>query len=239
MTEPRRPSARPPHRDEPGPHRGPRGRDRGARGQTHRRQSPDGRAPRRWGALPGGSGVCIVIGTAALGAVATVLTGSEPGFVLGVFVVAGTAAAARAVRPGAVYRIIPVPALAYVAAAAIAGLIGGRATDMSVTALAISAAQWIASGFLAMTAATVLAIVMTAARWPWHRRGPRGPSYRPPAAGTGGPRDPSYRPPAAGTGGPRRPPAARSPSALRRLDGDGDDPATTSPRRRRDAGPGV
>ena len=152
-----------------------------------------------------------MIGGAALGAAATAATGSEPGFVLGLLVVAGTAAAARAVRPRAVYRIIPVPALAYVAAAVIAGLIGDRATGTSLTALAISAAQWIANGFLAMTAATVLAIVMTAARWPGNRRGPRGPGHRPPAAGAGR---------------PRRPPAARSPSPPRGLEREADDPAS-------------
>ena len=121
-----------------------------------------------------------MIGGAALGAAATAATGSEPGFVLGLLVVAGTAAAARAVRPRAVYRIIPVPALAYVAAAVIAGLIRDRATDTSLTALAISAAQWIASGFLAMTAATVLAIVMTTARLP--REPARRAAPRPPGA---------------------------------------------------------
>jgi hypothetical protein len=105
-----------------------------------------------------------VIGGAALGMLVTVATGSEPGVVLGVFLVAATVAAALAVRPCAVYRIIPVPALAYVIAAAIAGLIHDRATHLSHTVIATSAAQWIASGFLAMTAATILAIAMTAAR---------------------------------------------------------------------------
>src|ERR1039458_8193969 len=107
MTEPRRRDAdpRPPHGGVPGPYRGPhprpRGRDPGARGETHRRGSPPGRTPRRWGALPGRSGVCIVIGGAALGAAATAATGSEPGFVLGLLVVAGTAAAAPALPPPA------------------------------------------------------------------------------------------------------------------------------------------
>ena len=85
---------------------------------------------------------------------------------LGVFLLAGTATAVLAVRPRAAYLIIPVPALAYVVAATIAGLIHDRADDTSHTALAIRAAQWIASGFLAMTAATLLAIAVTAARWP-------------------------------------------------------------------------
>jgi hypothetical protein len=65
-----------------------------------------------------------------------------------------------------VYLIIPVPALSYVVGATIAGLIHDRADDGSLTGLAVHAAQWIASGFLAMSVATLLAIAITAVRWP-------------------------------------------------------------------------
>ena len=116
-----------------------------------------------------------MIAGAALGAVITVLSGSGPSFVLGVFLAAGTVAGACAVQPHAVYRIIPVPALAYVPAATVAGPIQDWATDTSLTRLVINATQWIASGFLPMTAATAAAIVITAARWPRSRRGPPGP----------------------------------------------------------------
>jgi hypothetical protein len=130
------------------------------------RQSVPGRAPQLWGTLPGRTGICIVVAGAALGAVITVVTGREPGLVLGILLVAGTITGALAVRPRAVYRIIPAPALAYVAAAAVAGLIHDRATDSSLTGLAVSAAQWIASGFIAMTVATLAAVAITAVRWP-------------------------------------------------------------------------
>jgi len=112
-----------------------------------------------------------VIGCAALGTLITVVTRSEPGSVLAVLVVIGTAAAALAVRPRAVYVIIPVPALAYVVAASIAGAVHDRASDTSLTGLAVHAAQWIASGFLAMSVATLLAIAATAVRWPRSGRG--------------------------------------------------------------------
>ena len=102
---------------------------------------------------------------AALGALITVLAGTGPGPVLGVSLVAATLAAALAIHPRAVYRIIPVPALAYVATVTVAGLIGDRVASTSHTALALSAAQWIASGFLPMTVATLLAIAVTAIRW--------------------------------------------------------------------------
>jgi hypothetical protein len=121
--------------------------------------------PSWWGSLTGRGGVCIVVGGAALGALITVLAGTGPGPVLGVSLVAATLAAALAIQPGAVYRIIPVPALAYLVMATVAGLAGDRAAGTSHTALAVSAAQWIASGFLPMTVATLLAIAATAIRW--------------------------------------------------------------------------
>jgi hypothetical protein len=114
-----------------------------------------------------------VIGAAAFGALATVLAGSEPGPLLGVLLIAGTAVAALAVAPRSAYLIIPVPALAYVTAAAAAGLVHDWATDTSRAALTVSAVQWIAGGFLAMSAATVLAIAVAAARQLRSSHGPR------------------------------------------------------------------
>ena len=130
------------------------GRGPGARQATRarpaQRREPrgTGATPRRWGSLPGRFGVFTEIAAALLGA----------------SVVAGTAAATLAVRPRSVYVIIPVPALAYVVAATIAGLIHDRATDTSHTALALSAVQWAAAGFLAMTGATILAAVIAITR---------------------------------------------------------------------------
>jgi hypothetical protein len=106
-----------------------------------------------------------VIGATLLGMVITVLAGREPGVVLGVFLVVGTVAAALAVRPGAAYLIFPVPALAYPVAAFIAGLIHDRGVDTSHTAFALSAAQWIAGGFIAMLVATALAVLIGGYRW--------------------------------------------------------------------------
>lgn len=133
-------------------------------GHMHRRPSPPGPVPSWWGSLTGRGGVGIVLAGAALGALISVLAGTGPGPVLGVSLMAATLAAALAIQPWAVYRIIPVPALAYVAAATAAGLIGDRVASTSHTALAVSAAQWIASGFLPMTVSTLLAIAVTAIR---------------------------------------------------------------------------
>jgi hypothetical protein len=126
-----------------------------------------------------------VIGSAAVGALITALARSEPGLVLGVFLVGGTVIAGLAIQRRAVYRIIPVPALAYLVAAVLAGIIHDRANGTSGTALAVGATQWIASGFLAMSAATIVAIVLTVARWHSRNGGPPRPGGRPPAAGAG------------------------------------------------------
>jgi hypothetical protein len=131
------------------------------------------------GTLSGGLGVAILAASTALGASATMLTGREPGSILGIFVIIGTVAAAVAVRPQAGRLIIPVPALSYLVAAMVTGVIYDHSADASKTALAIDAAQWIANGFFAMVLATVLAIVLVTARWLlWRRQRPGSPATR-------------------------------------------------------------
>ncbi len=151
---------------------------------------------RRWGALQGGIGVCLIVASTAIGAIATMATASAPGFVLGASVVIGTVAAALAVRPGAGRMIFPVPVLCYLVAALLTGVIYNHSADASKTALAIGAAQWVASGFLAMAMATILAVVLVTVRWYlWHRhRGAgRDSAWQVPAAGGRVPRPPAGR----------------------------------------------
>jgi hypothetical protein len=131
---------------------------------------PDAEAgePRRvrgWGRYPAWVGLLTVLAAALLGAAFTVASHRDPGRTLGIFVAAGTLAAGISIRARSAYAIIPVPAIAYATAAAIAGFIHDHAADTSRTALSISAAQWIASGFIAMTATTGLAVVLAGARW--------------------------------------------------------------------------
>jgi hypothetical protein len=131
------------------------------------RRSSQARPSRRlWGMLPGGLGVCIVIGAAAIGALATVVVDSDPGLLLGVFLLSGTVLAVLGVQPKKIYLIIPAPALAYLFAAGLAGMIHDRAQDTSKTALLLNGTQWIASGFTVMIVATVIALVTTVVRWP-------------------------------------------------------------------------
>jgi hypothetical protein len=168
-------------------------------------------ALRLGGSLSGGLGVAIVAASTALGASATMLMGKEPGSILGGFVIIGTIAAAVAVRPQAGRVILPVPALAYVVAAMVTGVIYDRSADVSKTALAINAAQWIADGFFAMALATILAVALVTGRWFLWRRGgtiypARGRPARPPAS-QGQPQpglDDYWSPAPYGTGGVRR-----------------------------------
>ena len=149
-----------------------------------------------WGALQGGLGVCLIVASAAIGAIATMVTRSSPGFLLGLLVIAGTVAAALAVRPRSGWMILPVPVLAYLVAALISGFVFSRPAEPSMTALAIDATQWIANGFFFMALATVLAVAIIATRWClWRRR-------RPARRDRGAP-DPA---PGPGRVGPRRPP---------------------------------
>jgi hypothetical protein len=127
----------------------------------------------RWGTLQGGLGVCIIVSSAAVGTIATMVVRSMPGLLLGIFVIAGTVVAALAVRPSAGRTIVPVPALAYLMAALVSGVVYDHSAASSKAALAIGAAQWIADGFLAMVLATALAVTITVARWfLWRRSRP-------------------------------------------------------------------
>jgi hypothetical protein len=118
-----------------------------------------------WGRYPVWAGVLIVLGAAFIGTAITAAFGAGPVRAVGVGVAVGTVAASTSVRAPAAYTIIPVPALAYAAAAFTAGYIHDHAVDTSRTVLTLNSVQWLAGGFLPMTAATALAIVIAVARW--------------------------------------------------------------------------
>ncbi len=181
----------------------------------------------RWGALQGGLGVCVIVASAAVGAIVTMVARTAPGPLLGLFVTAGAVAAALAVRPRAGRMIFPVPVLCYMVAALLSGVVYDRSADSSKAALAIAAAQWIANGFFAMALATVLAVAIISARWYLWRRG------RPAT------RDPGRPVPAAGptrTGPTRTGPTRAGPTRT----GTGRDAASRQPRESGEAGgPGV
>ena len=140
-------------------------RDSAGAGKSGVGRPAPGPAPHWWGSRPGRVGVLLVIVGTLAGLLGTVLAGSEPGVALGAGLIAGTLAGTAAVRPQASHLIIPVPALAYVVAAVLAGFIHDHAIDTSRTALAVGLTQWVAGGFLIMIAATLLAIAIAAIRW--------------------------------------------------------------------------
>jgi uncharacterized protein DUF6542 len=144
----------------------PRRRGRGA---GRRPRAPGRRLSRIWqGSLRGGLGVAVIVGSALIGAIATIVTKSQPGSVLGLFVLAGTVAAALTVQPQTGRLIFPVPALSYLIAALVSGVIYDRSANK--TQIAVGAAQWVASGFFVMVLATLLAIALTTVRWFMWRR---------------------------------------------------------------------
>ena len=150
------------------------GTTRGSRADR-RSRAPDGRLSRIWeGSLRGGLGVSVIAGSALIGAIATIATKSQPGSVLGLFVLAGTVAAALTVQPRTGRLIFPAPALCYLIAALVCGLVYDRSAGK--TEIAVGAAQWVASGFFVMVLATLLAIALTTVRWFMWRRDQQDPA---------------------------------------------------------------
>ena len=150
-------------------------RRRGRRADNRSRAVGGGRLSRIWeGSLRGGLGACVILGSALIGAIYTVVTKSQPGSVLSLFVLAGTVAAALTVQPRTGRLIFPVPALSYLIAALASGVVYDR--HQGKTAIAVDAAQWIASGFFVMVLSTLLAIALTTVRWFMWRRDQRSPA---------------------------------------------------------------
>jgi hypothetical protein len=168
------------------------------RGRTSRRAAKrprgwGGRLSRIWeGSLRGALAVCVIGCSALIGTVASIVTHSQPGSVLGLFVLAGTVAAALTVQPRTGRLLFPVPALSYLIGALATGVAYDRSTDK--TELAVGAAQWIASGFFVMVLATLLAVALTTVRWFMWRRDQRRPQPPDWSVPPGGPSD-APRPP--------------------------------------------
>ena len=156
---------------------GPRGP--GRRGPGRRRQPTPAGPSWRWGELSGGRATLIVLAAAVAGTGATIAMHRDPGSLLGGAVIAGTFTAALAVRREAVYQLIPVPALAYIVGALTAGLMLEQNAGPSRSGLAVSATQWVAGGFVIMTAATAVAAVITVIRWLMNRHAATGPPPEP------------------------------------------------------------
>jgi hypothetical protein len=108
--------------------------------------------------------LALVAGT-LIGIVATLVAGSEPGFLLSLFIIVGAVIATLGVRPGAVYLLFPLPAFAFFAGAVITGKIHDSSLSSSTAGLAAGFTQWIAGIFLPMCAATIGVLLIGGARW--------------------------------------------------------------------------
>ena len=201
---------------------------RGRRGPKADWPTPDaartpGREPReprrrgvreRWGTYSAGLGLLILGGTALAGAILTILERSDPGGLLGVFLVLGTVLSGLAVRARSAYLLIPAPILCWVVTATLAGAINDRAADTSKVGLLLHGGTWIASGFFAMCIATIVVIMITGIRLfldfrarPRRPRGAVARDQQPQQQRQTGPRATN------GATGPRRPPPGTGPYA--------------------------
>jgi len=134
-----------------------------------------------FGNFSGLVGIGIVAVSALFGAVITIGLQRDPGTALGVLVIIGTLIAGLAVRARSARLLIPAPTLCYLVAAAIAGAVNDRSSDTSHFAYLVHSASWIAGGFLAMTIATLIAVVITFLRlYLAAHNQRRRPSSRPP-----------------------------------------------------------
>jgi hypothetical protein len=166
-----------------------------------------GRSPfSRWfGALPTRFGFYIMLGATILAVAGTLVTGSEPGFLLGFLIIVGSVVAALVIRRRSVYLLIPLPALLLFLAAVLTGAVKDSSIDTSKAELGVSFLQWIADVFFPICAATILVLVIAAGRWLFSRQlvagqfrsyGGRGGAEPGPRAAPAGPRaDRGRRPP--------------------------------------------
>jgi len=210
----------------------------------------------RWlGTMSTRNALLALVAATLVGIVATLIAGSEPGFLLGFFVTIGSVAAVLGIRRGVVYLMFPLPAFALFLAALITGKVHDSSLTSSTAGLGVGGLQWIADVFFPMVIATVLVVVIGGARWLLGHQlvigqfpmsadratGPQGARPEP-----GGPRRPPSvdpwddAPPPGGSRGPRtgpersgdRPGTAPRPSVPPRLNRD-TPPPDRSPRDQR------
>lgn len=179
-------------------------------------------ASRRLGGLPTRAAVSIMAGFALLGVVGTLVTGREPGFLLGFCVIAGSIIAALVIRRTRVHVLIPLPALFLFIGAVLTGAYHDRGVDTSTTTLGVNFLQWLAQVFFAMCAGTILVLVIAGGRWLLSRQLVSG--QFPMSGGAGA--APGTRPGARPGRGRRDPRGAGAPWTG---DGRGDAPANRDP----------
>jgi hypothetical protein len=168
--------------------------------------------------MAAGAGILIIAAATILGVIATIVTKKDPGTILGVLIVVGALAAAVGVRYSTAYILIPIPALAWVAGAGIAGYVHDRSLLTGSIGYGSQAAVWMAAGFTWMVIAIIAVIVVAAGRYAWVRRNRMVSSRgRPAPAGAAAPA--GVAPAGAGPGGAA--PMGAAPAAFRDADAAG------------------
>lgn len=114
--------------------------------------------------LTGTGGIAVLVGITAAGALIDGLTRGGPGLVLDVSLVAGAVLAAMWTASRLMWLVIPMPPLVFAVMAVAAGVVADRQATRSMSGFATAAATWIARGFVAMTAATLLAVMVIVVR---------------------------------------------------------------------------
>lgn len=128
-------------------------------GRDRHRPSAVGRAR-----LRGARGIGVLVAVAAVGALVDGLARGGPGWVLDVSVIAGAVLAAMSISSRLMWLVIPMPPLVFAVMAVAAGLIADHKATGSTTRLTTAAAAWISHGFVAMTAATLLTVMIVVVR---------------------------------------------------------------------------
>lgn len=147
-----------------------------------------GSTPLRWVATwSTRRAVGVLLGFALASLVATIVLGHDPGFLIGLFLIVGSAIAAIGARRG-VHRLIPVPALSYLVTTTVVGAVHDRSNLNDSKEFITSFLTWIGSAFFALVWATALIIVIAIVRavTAWRRdatppsaTGPRAPRSAP------------------------------------------------------------
>jgi hypothetical protein len=120
----------------------------------------------RWmGALRTRTAIYILSAATLLGVIGTMLTGKEPGSLLGFLILVGSVVATLGIRRGALYVIFPLPALANFIGAVVTGAVKDHSIDTSTAELGASFLQWIANVFVWICATTIIVLVLAGGRW--------------------------------------------------------------------------
>ena len=184
------------------------------------------------GRLPEKGAVLVFAGIVLLGTILTVVMGQDPGFLLGLFLVLGSVAATAAVRRGAAHKFVPLPALAYLVAATVAGMVHDSESLTSTRQFLLDFLIWIGGAFVAVTAATILVVLIALSRWLLSGRLVSGQL---PAGGGAGARRTAARPASRGPRGGRdsyngrNPRDDRTPRGSRDQSDDGGSPGDSGP----------